>query len=266
MVDRPIEFTGPMVLALLREAKGECGGKTQTRRKAWWKPAGVLAADVDLWRSRGYLVEPDPHGSGWLASQPATWQRAVPGDRLWVREICCGVDDSQFGGSEWIDYKATPRYSAARPAGWENAPTDPASLRWRSARYMSRKQSRLTLTVTAVRRQKLQELTDADAMAEGATMWPACLGFRRSPSYPFHDNGWSMDWSRIGKPSPFGGKNGVLSARDVALGSPIVAFAAYFNDLHGPGTWERNPEVVSLTFSVQLANIDAPAEALSCAA
>jgi hypothetical protein len=88
---------------------------------------------------------------------------------------------------------------------------------------MPRWASRLTLHVEAVRVERLQAISEADAMAEGAT--PILL-------------------------PPDGGS------------SPHVeGFRARWNTLHGPDAWDENPEVVVLTFCVERRNIEASKEA-----
>lgn len=121
----------------------------------------------------------------------------------------------------------------------------------------------LTLVVTDVRRQRLQDISEADAVAEGATSRPGC-------SNRFY-NGWCMDWSHVGEPDRYG-TNGVLTETDVCLGSARSAFASFINRLHGgpnwniksePPLWDQNPSMVALTFTIHRVNIDAmPAAAL----
>jgi len=90
-----------------------------------------------------------------LASSPLA--RALPGDRLWVRERFALVDGATL-------FRA-------------DTPTD--SIRWTTPLQMPRKLSRLTLTVTGLRFEQLQEISESDADAEGvkggvagyAAMW-----------------------------------------------------------------------------------------------
>jgi hypothetical protein len=75
-----------------------------------------------------------------------------------------------------------------------------------------------------------------------------CLSWSPPPecTYPSR-NGWSMDWSRVGQRDRWGW-NGTLTEACIALGSPRMAFANYWNHIHGPGAWDANPWVVALTF------------------
>jgi hypothetical protein len=90
---------------------------------------------------------------------------------------------------------------------------------------MPRWASRLTLEMTDVRLQKLQEITEEDALAEGC------------PGYAWHRHpalGICTD-------------EGVL---------PSEEFQSLWESLHGPEAWEDNPEVIALTFRVHHCNID----------
>ncbi len=78
-----------------------------------------------------------------LASSPLA--RALPGDRLWVRESFALMDGATL-------YRA-------------DTPTE--SIRWTTPLHMPRKLSRLTLTVTGIRLERLHEISESDADAEG---------------------------------------------------------------------------------------------------
>lgn len=129
-------------------------------------------------------------------------------------------------------------------------------FRWRPSIHMPRWASRLTLTVTDVLVQRLQEISDADAIVEGASMRPACSGLLG------RDPGWSMDWSRVGCMSRFasrppgGPAKAPLAERDISLCDPQMAFASYWNDLHGHDAWYGNPWVAAISFTVRNGNID----------
>lgn len=238
MSDRPIIFSAPMVQALL------AGRKTQTRR----------------------IIKPQPVWNSSCGDRDGFWSgdafmrvssRLAIGDRLWVREACW----SDYQGPEgngvryaadgaWIAIKGTPDAAAAwykldyyansrHPDNATNTGQKVPSI------HMPRWASRLTLTVTDVRMRRLQEITDADAEAEGATGRPG--------GYDLPD--WCMDWSRIGQHSRTMGRP--LTQSDIAGGSPIWAYASYWNTLHGPGAWDANPWIVALTFAVARGNIDA---------
>jgi hypothetical protein len=156
-------FSGPMVKAIL------AGRKTMTRRVV--KPQPPAGWDRHCWYDApryGFTAEPEPAGAWHVVRCPY----GVPGDLLWCRETWCPVDDRDHDGSLWVDYRATPRYSAEKPAGWENAPSDTEALNWRSPITMPRWASRLTLRVESVRVERLQAISEEDAIAEGIESTP----------------------------------------------------------------------------------------------
>lgn len=161
MIDRPILFSGPMVRAILD------GRKTQTRRVL--KPQPVIPFSTF---SDHILDEPDTViGPDGFSVIKAGKERRIkipyaPGDRLWVREAWRTViayEDlapSEMGGEEPIKYEAN---GAWETHGWCDYGRPG---RYRQGMHMPRWASRLTLTVTDVRVQQVQEISDEDAIAE----------------------------------------------------------------------------------------------------
>lgn len=157
MKERPILFNGAMVRALLS------GTKTQTRRVLKQATGPSLSVGMDdntlgvaelswLWGDGpGHDVHetikrvPCPHGQ--------------PGDRLWVRET--------FGHFERND-NFTPGCEVFYRADGECLAIEP----WRPSIHMPRWASRITLEVTSVRLERLQDISEADAQAEGWTRRP----------------------------------------------------------------------------------------------
>lgn len=99
--------------------------------------------------------------------RPGSLLRTISaGDRLWLREpfhlLACYDGIAPGDAVNW--HGATvAAFAADAPL-----PPDPSRGRKRFAREMPRKLSRMHLVVTAVRRERLQEITDGDARAEGA--------------------------------------------------------------------------------------------------
>lgn len=204
MTDRPIIFSAPMVRALL------AGTKTQTRRLAWRESVAKMRDGGDM-----------------VCRAPSPWQDAKPGDRLWVRE--------NFIGATGYD-ELLPSKFGNKPI-WYAADGEPDRAKWwhlsdrtRPSIHMPRWASRLTLTVTEVRVQRLQEISEADSATEGLIQLPA-----------------SRRWV-VNRGEQYAGL-----ARHTAKGR----FADLWNSIQGPDAWDRNPEVVALTFTVARANIDA---------
>ena len=141
MKDRPILFSGPMVRAIL------AGTKTQTRR--------VVKGLALEW-----LAEFTPE----FVADPANslCPYGVPGDRLWVREAYrfLGVHDH-----------VPPREVSSGPVWYEaqdDVPFHPSEFgKLRPSMFMPRWASRITLEVTGVRVERLQDISEADSVAEG---------------------------------------------------------------------------------------------------
>jgi hypothetical protein len=157
MKERPILFSAPMVRAILD------GRKTQTRRivkdrRPWAQQAipkltaFVPSADRSSFGMKvGYQGDP-------LAGHVGTiWcPYGAPGDRLWVRET--------FGGDDICGYA----YRADHPEQkrFEGDGEQPDSP-WRPSIHMPRAASRILLEVTDVHAERLQDISEDDARAEG---------------------------------------------------------------------------------------------------
>jgi hypothetical protein len=214
MADRPILFSAPMVRALL------AGTKTQTRRVLNPQPE-----TFPLQNGEQCLVYP-MHVEGESVPRIAmgdgrcgviTLQK-VPfavGDRLWVKETWThtgtgvwAVGDVHRALDGRVAYRATEDIPGAG---------------WFPSIFMFRKLSRLTLTVTDVRVERLQDISEADAIAEGV--------FRtRSPNAA--GDGWEWDDPRDG-------------------------YRNLWDSINGAGAWAENPWVVAVSFDVRQGNIDA---------
>ena len=169
MADLPILFSAPMVRALLDNRK------TQTRRVLKPQPE----QGFDPWQAEGgewFLAG--------MASQTPLTVRFRKGDRLWVREAwrCNG----------WASDVATFFYRASEGNGytamceqWPVADRKPLRVetKWSPSLHLPRWASRLTLTVTDVRVQRLQEISEADARDEGAPRFDSSLGRGFKPGF-----------------------------------------------------------------------------------
>ena len=211
MTDKPIIFSAPMVQALLT------GRKTQTRRLLKGR-SGIIAARSVI-----------QNGLHWLAIEyDRSWPLRLPyapGDRLYVREAFC----PRLGYPAAI---AKPHYRADddKPE-WRGL--------WKPSIHMPRWASRLTLTVTEVRVQRLQEISEADAVAEGVAEVSAAWQDADEPAtYP--------SFQAYGQDACFSG-----------AGAARLSFMTLWSSLHGPDAWATNPWVVAVSFAVQNGNIDA---------
>jgi hypothetical protein len=171
MKERPILFSGAMVRALLD------GTKTQTRRAL--RPDGKYRLD---------LVCPTNGG-------PPICPYGQPGDRLWAREtfFAWGRWETRFstkkGRDEWhfvdlTDYDHPYLYAAngvSDTQAFIKRRGDVQPMYWkRPAIFMPRAASRITLEITSVRVERLQDISEADAMAEGVDIG-AVASFGRTP-------------------------------------------------------------------------------------
>lgn len=159
MKERPILFSGPMVRALL------AGTKTQTRRvvkkSESWPMSAVRATMLE---SRGTAMAVDAQRCTYGPEIKCPYGK--PGDRLWVREawgLHAYGDDT-----DWLKGCCTAMdlddHVIAYRADW--GPLQD-SCHWRPSIHMPRAASRTTLEIAAVRVERLQDISEADALAEG---------------------------------------------------------------------------------------------------
>lgn len=215
MSDRPILFSGPMVRALLD------GRKTQTRR----------------------VLKPQPYGDvihyGWEQDAGARWtdqsfdSYRMPfwvGDLLWVREAHYLTDD---GESEYAVYAEDEADVAEHLKEMQTLMASHPKIDWskhlrpRPSIHMPRWASRLTLRVTDVRVQRVQEIREGDAVAEGIER---------------DTDGW-FDYQA---PSV----QCCVTARD--------SFMTLWDSLNAPRGygWDANPWVAAYTFDVIRQNVN----------
>lgn len=210
MSEKPILFSGPMVRAILD------GAKTQTRRLVKQQVGEVI--DGVAWYPDYYEVNGDPGSEHQIPSPVSV------GDALWVKETWrsitafddasptsiaeqCGVPWARPAGpvmydadgshnAAWLRWVDSPLADAARPG------------KTRVSIHMPRWASRLTLRVTDVRVERLGDISDVDARAEGAMHWAAartdsvanidaeCVVFRHLWEHVHGDGAWERDRTR----------------------------------------------------------------------
>ncbi len=206
MKERGILFSAPMVRALL------AGTKTQTRRVVKWRDVDAgLSLSFSGLRAYGYaqgwVLESDSRTSTEWRCKPTPCPYGQLGDRLWVRET--------FAGSIAYERHGYPLKDWGNKL-WYVADGEPRSGQWTRPRpsiHMPRALSRITLEVTGVRVERLQDISEADAQAEGVD--PA-------------DEPNQLRWQHY---SPHG-----------------VAYARLWDDINGPGSWDANPWVWVVEF------------------
>lgn len=165
MKERPILFSGPMVRAILE------GRKTQTRRivKLPRSLAGGYLSRA--WTDKMFGVTPGlhipmPDGTAQRLRNPWGWPEP---SRLWVRETgwepkIPTAYEMHEGADTW------PPYAYDADGISENEAEDFKSWGWkrRPSIFMPRWASRITLEIIDVRAERLRDITEVDAEAEGA--------------------------------------------------------------------------------------------------
>jgi len=206
MRERPILFSGPMVRAILA-----CR-KTMTRRALKPHPPSQT-------ESIGTYHHPDPrphfwaYGDGGLLDWAVPCPYGQPGDRLWVREAW------QHANHPLGPYqRGTPVYYRADylddPHGPDGERSSEGGYRtWRPSIHMPRSACRLVLEITAVRVERLQDISETDALAEGIEEWA------------------------LGALSPEGRQ-----------ADPTEQFRWLWGSINGPGSWYANPWVWVVKF------------------
>lgn len=163
MAEKPVLFSTPMVQAILD------GRKTQTRRVI--KPK--CNKDYDRFSRMGIFsnikdFDPGWHGvdfdGGIFVNDPIEQPRYLPGDTLWVRETWMKTDC--FGLQNGYVYKADgAKNDILQYTGQE--------IKWKPSIFMPREAARIFLRVTDVRVERVQEISEDDAIAEGVPCdWP----------------------------------------------------------------------------------------------
>jgi len=133
---------------------------------------------------------------------------------------------------------------------WYWADGNPESGDWtkpKPAQHMKQEHSRLTLLIKEIRVERLTEISEEDAIAEGATSRPKCHGYGNK------DYGWSMNWSKVGESSKYSlSGTGKITESDVCMGSAKYAFGNYWNATHKKPEekFEESPFVWKIEFKV----------------
>lgn len=224
MKERGMNFNGEMVRAILD------GRKTQTRRPIKWK------------QTRFTEIGEREDGSKWPWSEDAEhacdfWHPCpfgAVGDRIWVRETFCTVDDTQYGGGKWVDYRATPKFEASHPAGWDCAPNDAEALKWRPSIHMPRWASRILLEITDVRVERLNAISEEDAQSEGVhtEVWDQTVVARNYAARDEFFQFWSEDMPHY------------VEMNQLYRSS----FTSLWESIYGAENWLANPWVWVISF------------------
>lgn len=173
MTERPILFSAPMVRALLD------GSKTQTRRAVEMPPSWDCIVYAD-WGNGWWPYRSDDGESPFYDNNeiPLRCPYGVVGDRLWVRETwrhtASSVEEARaitedIASGTAVDWRATYIDRCMNELGFsrEDAEMADSFERWRPSIHMPRWASRILLEIMSVRVERLQDISEADAAAEG---------------------------------------------------------------------------------------------------
>jgi len=202
----PIIMSAPMVRALLE------GRKTQTRR---------IVKPQTLFEGKDAIIARFPNQRGCPYGESGE-------SFLWVRETWARHYTSMEGMP--VHYRA-------------DLPVDPSDamtanhafglMKWKPSIHMPRRASRLTLELTGVRVERLQDITEDDAIAEGIE--PVLTGANEHC-------GW-LDYQHVGEGVGY-------------FPNPIDSYHSLFRLLHGDDVVGKNPWLWVLHFSTHQVNID----------
>lgn len=222
MKDHPILFSAPMIKALLASTK------TQTRRKIP-QPEVLPGGQWHIpWQVGGGCFYSAEASDAELAGEMLNGLRIESGDRLWVREAWHAARSLNRTPPRDIPLDADIEHAATARSYAEIG----LKGKLRPGIHMPRWASRLTLIVTDVRVQRLQEISAEDAIAEGV------VDTGRRDGAPY---------SHFTAP----GVRGIVIEHE-----PEPVYAQLWEIINGEGSWNANPWVAAYSFEVHHQNID----------
>lgn len=225
MKEHPILFSGPMVRAIL------AGRKTQTRREVKPQPSYIIDPQCRTYEpalvDRHGEMYPGPEVFGFYNEEHG-WKcpYGQPGDRLWVRETTCIAPKNFATPDETCvrDYDGALRFVSYRADGHSEDAMRDYRLKWTPSIHVPRWASRITLEIVSVRVERLSEITEADAIAEGIEK---------------SDRGYlDYHWEQ---------KRGASLARGW-FSDPVLSYRSLWETIDGPGSWDANPWVWVVEF------------------
>jgi len=202
--ERPILFSGSMVRATLADLKH------QTRRIINPQPTNrpiYATPETTIQCKEAHWLDAD----GIHPGVPMKCKQGKPGDLLWVKETFSAHGAFAKHGTGRVNYRAD------KADGKE-----PSGLHWKPSIFMQRWASRITLEITAIRVERLQDISEEDAIAEG------CFRIQESGHTYFANH----------QPPPAHGRSA----------HPIDAYRILWESINGPGSWDANPYVWVIEF------------------
>lgn len=200
-VCKPILFSTPMVQAIIR------GEKTQTRRIIKLQENEKIEFDNSELRKCFLIV-----GNGYIKALKCPYKI---GDTLWVRETYRKANGMPTGYR--YDWRAT--------AEEDGAPIDEP---WKPSIFMPKDACRIFLELTSIRIQRLNKITEADALAEGVERRTEERMKSKPTHYKiyFHEKGSECSYTSC----------------------PIDSYETLWQKINGENSWSENPFVWVYTF------------------
>lgn len=226
MKERPILFSAPMVRAILD------GRKTQTRRALKIQPTIIrdpFPTTDDVKHIFRFKQSTGIYQCLGMQNLIDTCKFGKVGDRFWVRETW-QHSNHPFGH---LDQDCSIFYRADYwddPHGMDGEKSPEGKYRdWKPSIHMPRWASRIDLEITGVRVERLQDISEADAIAEGAKLF---------------------DNIPIGTPGPRPARWSMENPTntDQCLSTAKWAFANFFQKINGGDAWNDNPWVWVIEF------------------
>lgn len=226
--ERPMLFGATMVRALLE------GRKTQTRRI--FKLPKALASCC-----------PSPH----RVHVPHNGSDAVFA-HCYMRVDCCEACDSTgarllcpygaLGDHLWV--RETFSHQPHLNAKAYYRATDPlVDVKWKPSIFMPRSASRITLEITAVRVERLQDITEEDARAEGCAYEVPSFGSWAAGCQPMPAEWYALPEDEKWLPRWFPNGSDQMKGRQRRIN-----YISLWESIHGPGSWDQNPWVWVIAF------------------
>ena len=225
--ERPILFSAPMVRAILD------GRKTVTRRACKPQPSA---------NAHTTSAEGSPMGAWWETGKHLNrCPFGQIGDRLYVRETCFINDFRETAVPEGERADCEIHYRADGVPDFEG---EEELIRWRPSIHMPRWASRILLEITDVRVERLQDISDEQAEAEGCFF----TDYGRKCGHS------GKGWTEVGDcpapkdhhPQRDGWMWDKTTSHEQCLGAPRWAFANLWNSTGGD--WDANPWVWCVSF------------------
>lgn len=247
MKERPILFSAPMVRAILG------GTKTQTRRivklphqnpLGQWEPITIGGPNGGRTAEGSTIPE---QGAIWHTRTGDTMlcPYGMPSDRLWLRETW--MPDAPRDGSwpdvEFFGCKGAPldlipeRFRKPEHCLFRSTWNGSELVGWKPSIHMPRWASRILLEVTGVRVERLQDISETDAIAEGIE--PNWIGDLSVGPNGFGGQGWVPDC---------GWRHYTNSIDGDPAYTPIESYRSLWESINGAGSWEANPWVWVIEF------------------